>query len=294
VSESKTKHLVCPKDAWSKQEAREATKRKESPPKIDPLKGASYHSNRKETHKLGREQKLMKAVEKAQQLNSRDTSKDKGPTDLARTANTTTSTNRGGGEADGRKKTSKSKTKAFTGNNIGAPPGIPPRTVKDGTLKLPKVSKQFPAKRVMEPAVPHMEKRAGSNSVPKATDTLFCKHYGIRDLVSASCCALGKAQNEHYAVGGNFLEGVSCKQCTTPAKGLKKVKESTDGVVAYWCEMGAKAFVVEESERDNAYYTERECSGCYICFKCARVLLSKLEEEDDKGGRRSSRRRQTA
>jgi hypothetical protein len=54
------------KTLWTLQEKREVGKIQALPPKMDPIKGASYVSNRKETQTSGRIQEVMRAAEKAQ------------------------------------------------------------------------------------------------------------------------------------------------------------------------------------------------------------------------------------
>jgi hypothetical protein len=134
------------------------------------------------------------------------------------------------------------------------------------------------------PAVPPEKKRPGSEEVPSATGKTFCKHYCVQDLMTTTCC---------YACEGNYLWGVSCKQCATPVIEVKKqVNGAMLGNVAFLCEMGQKAFVVHEDSRHLPYYTSRVCEKLYLCYKCAIDMVKEAKEATGEGGVvRSSRRR---
>ena len=137
-------------------------------------------------------------------------------------------------------------------------------------------------------AVPTERKRSGSVKVPNARDKSFCNHYCVRDLVNTPCCYLTKRQNDHYAGRDNFFYGVTCKGCDTPADQVKKQANAMLGNMAFMCEMGQKAFVVHNDERHLPYYTERECTGSYLCYKCAIRMVQEAEELAGGAGVRSS------
>ena len=172
---------------------------------------------------------------------------------------------------------------ATTGNTVNpVVPGTPtPR------VAVVRRQKSIP----VAPAVQPERKRSGSNKVPGARDKTFCKHYCVRDLVNTPCCYLTTRQNDHYAGKDNFLYGVSCKGCDTPAVQVRKQRNSMEGNVAFMCEMGQKAFVIHNDERHLPYYTDRECTGSYLCYKCAIRMVLEAEESAGGDGVRSSGRR---
>lgn len=261
------------------------TKERRLPPTMNHLKGASYLSHLKERQDKAKEEKQMKASEKASRVDSVIADIEVGPVSNIDE------------DKDGSKVPAvdmepdivKKKRKKNTTKKCQATSEITVNPVLPGTT-TPSVAVVRQKSISVVPAVPPERKRSGSDKVPNATDKSFCNHYCVRDLINTPCCYLTKRQNDHYAGKGNFLYGVSCKECDTPAVQVKKQANAMLGNVAFMCEMGQKAFVVHADERHLPYYTDRECTGSYLCYKCAIRMVQEVEESAGGAGVRSSGR----
>lgn len=246
------------------------------PPGMDPLKAVSYMNNKREKEEQKQRVGRMEAAVKASQGDSRKTRASEGV-----------------GVQLSQKKPLKNKTKAKVRRSTTKMAKEPATLVAPSKEKVGGTPTVVP-KVAVPPAVPTEEKRSGCDEVPEAGDKSFCTHYAVHDLVTTPCCFLSKRQNDHYTGEGKFLYGVSCKECSTPAKDVKKTNGALDGNVAYMCEMGQKAFVVHEDSRHLPYYTKRECQGSYLCYACAHARVSKVDNEQGGGaGRRSRCRRRS-
>jgi hypothetical protein len=242
------------------------------------LKGATYASHLKEKEDKTKDNLQMKAAEKASQADSRRAHADL--SSILEIEEDNASTDAEVGVVPKKKKRTIAKKTKTAGAVLAMAPTPSKKSVEHREHQV-----------AIVPAVPPEKKRPGSEEVPSATDKTFCKHYCVQDLVTTPCCYLTKRQNDHYASKGNYLWGVSCKQCATPAIEVKKQANAMLGNVAFLCEMGQKAFMVHEDSRHLPYYTSRVCEESYLCYKCAIDMVKEAEEAAGGDVVRSSRRR---